>query len=347
MRNLHSGNTEVTPSCGSGNRVSPSKGGRPRANFNVAEAYALRQQGWRWSALGDKFNVDEKTIRTHLKGYKPPPVTKPPAPAPVPTPVTPLPVQVPVAPATTPVVQPAIPEPAPQPLEMPQPIPVVPEPVAIPEPPVRPVLQPSEPPPLPYYNAAAVIAYWQIRGIPYEVDRTRFFLVHEQSHVDDAANRFGLLAVAIEQWHPAYAELDLLAAAKTIWVLVADASDKAWLQSLVAADSTVREKMRVAVGDIPKVFSTAMSYARVARSAKTTFPAAAFEQTCNFRWMPQQAGMVESLFHSPEPPPPPNSYEPSLWETPYFGTGYMPPSGKRIVVPPDSNNANDGSGVAF
>jgi hypothetical protein len=53
---------------------------------------------------------------------------------------------------------------------------------------------------------------------------------------------------------------------------------------------------------IPTVFSTALSYARAARQAKTTFAAYAngFEQSCQFQPMPSHVGQVEVLLQPPE-----------------------------------------------
>lgn len=79
MRYLHLGRMAVKPSCEPENNFPRSKVGRPRAKFDVAEAYALRQQGWSLNALGDKFNVDATTIRSHLRGYEPAEAARAPA----------------------------------------------------------------------------------------------------------------------------------------------------------------------------------------------------------------------------------------------------------------------------
>lgn len=224
----------------------------------------------------------------------------------------------------------------------PAPAPIVPVQPPKPVPVAQPAV-PEPPAPQPNDNAAAVIHYHQAHEFAYEPDPTRFFLVHEQASADDAAERFGQRAISIPQWHESYAELDVFAAAEIIWVLVADASDKAWLQSLAAANQAMREKMRVAVGDIPNVFSTAVSYARHARQTKSSFSAhlVGFEQSCQFQPMPQDAEQVDKLL---QPPPKPQPAQTPSELNMFGGTGYAPASGWKPKLPSSgSGTENDGS----
>jgi hypothetical protein len=239
--------------------------------------------------------------------------------------------------------------PAPKPASSAPPAPASPAPAPAPVVPRK----PETPVPPLYDNAAAVIRYYKANEFVYEADSTHFFLIKDHTKACAAGEQQGQHAVTILRWHEAYSELDLFAAAKRIWVLVADASDKAWLQSLTAASPTMLEKMRVAVGDISNAFGIALSFAKLARQEKSSFSnyISGFERSWPFQQMPCDAAQVDKLLQPPpKPEPPQTNWEPdwrmggSAGSSASQSIGWIPPKTKK-PGPDDGSGGNDNDGT--
>lgn len=345
MRYLHLGRMAVKPSCEPENNFPRSKVGRPRAKFDVAEAYALRQQGWSLNALGDKFNVDATTIRSHLRGYEPPP--KPPAPPPRRWSVGEIGKQDGVRYRITAVDETGKPTAAAR-VEEPAPVPVVLQPVQQSTQVVQPASAPVDegPAPEPIHNADSLGVWWMDRGVlNFKPDDAQVFLVHQPEIVEYAGQR-GQFAIAIPRWHSAYDTL--FASVPSIWVAITW-GDGAWLKSLLTASPEIRAKMRLFVGDLQTLF-TLKRDTDLAIIHRQNVRVDGFYEA-QFKPIPQDAAQIEALLQPPKLQP-----TRTVWEIDWRiggSAGSSGHSGGRIEVPSSgsdpngSGHGNDGSGMCF
>jgi hypothetical protein len=320
-------------------------GGKPRVNFNLAEALRLRSLAYGYRKIARRMNnVSRATVRRRLMEHDARQQAQSPKPVPASAPAQRLPV-VPVAPPAPSSTQDSLrsdyrPDWAfvPPSQGVPEP-----EPKATPVPKVDPV----PPPPEPVWNYDQLVDYWAIRGVKnYKPDTKWVFLVNGRKNLEYATG-YEQLAVTIDRWCEAYRAMPEFQDAKRIWVVIDRRDDnRAFLMSILN-DIWIREKCVISTEGVQTICKHRLLWERANHSAAIVDPAFRladrldFETVHHFQAIPQPNWVraIEKLLEpSLKPPEPPTQ----------VSGGYGAPSGaypQADNVPPQTGDR--GCGFAF